>query len=260
MHGGMAAPLTAFRLVLTLAVGLAAAALATLASPAPAAPLTLREALMGQKARQPTAPVIARYVLDEGGAFILDRSTPQPLMKFDDSPEIWVLQPAPGPRGDTIYRDDLGEPILRATKLGGMTVFTQRRPDGSAAALVGPAPPLRIQPMGPAALFNHFYQATVRASRAAQHEIGFETREDAEPSTAALLADAATVTSEALVELATRPDGKAILGRINDVVIAQSNRPSATLAKGVLTVTIVPPEGIVGRPSSRLIEYVAEVR
>lgn len=256
----MAAPLTAFRLVLTLAVGLAAAALATLASPAPAAPLTLREALMGQRARQPTTPVIARYEIDAGGAFVLDRSTPQPLMKFEDSPEIWVLQPAPGPRGDTIYRDDLGQPMLRATKLGGMTVFTERRPDGSAAALEGPSPPLRIPPLSPTALFNRFYQASVRASRAAQHEVGFETREDAEPATAALLADTAVVTSEALVGIAARPDGKVILGRIGDVVIAQGDHPAAGLQKGVLTVTIVPAEGIAGRPSSHRIERAAGAR
>ncbi len=260
MHGGMAAPLTAFRLVLTLAVGLAAAALATLASPAPAAPLGLREALEALRAARPNAPVIARYEMDEGGAFILDRSTPRPLIKFDDSPEIWVLQPAPGPRGDTIYRDDMGQEMLRATKLGGMTVFTQKRPEGSAAALEGPCPLLRIPPLSPAALFNRFYQASVRASRAAQHEIGFETREDAEPATAALLADTAMVTSQALVDVAARPDGRVILGRIADVVIAESDRPSVTLQKGVLTVAIVPPEGIAGRPSSHRIEWVTGVR
>jgi hypothetical protein len=257
----MAAPLTAFRLVLTFAVGLAAATLATFASPAPspAAGLSLGEMLMGQKAgegRKPAAPVIARYEMDEGGAFVLDRSTPKPLLKFDDSPEIWQLQPAPGPRGDVIYRNDLGEPMLRATLLGGMTVFTEKRPDGSAAALVGASPPLRIAPLSPAGLFNRFYQSSVRASRAAQHEVEFDTGQDAEPATAASLADAAMVTSEALVGLATRPGGKAFLARISAVVIAQGERPAVNLQKGVLTITIVTAEGIGGRPSSRRIERV----
>ena len=262
MHEGMSAPLTAFRLVLTLPVGLAAAALATLATPAPASPLTLREQLMSERGegRRPAPPVIAHYQMDQGGGFILDRSTPQPLMKFEDSPEIFVLQPAPGPRGDTIYRDDLGEPMLRATRLGGMTVFTDRRPDGSAAALQGPSPPLRIPPLSPAALFNRFYQASVRASRAAQHEVGFETREDAEPATAAMLADAAVVTGEALVDIAARPDGKTILGRVADVIIAQGSRPEVSLQKGVLTVTIVPAHGVAGRPSSHRIEKAAGAR
>ena len=225
---------------------------------AAAAPLSLREALMGQHlGERSDAPVIGRYETDEGGAFVLDRSTGKPLLKFDDNPEIWVLQPAPGPRGDTIYRNDLGEPMLRATRLGGMTVFTQKRPDGSAAALDGASSPLRVATLSLPGLFTRFYQASVRASRAAQHQVGFETREDAEPATAPYLADAALVASEALADLAAQPAGKSLLAHISDVVIAQGPRPSAALQKGVLTITIVPSQGVAGRPSSRRIERAA---
>lgn len=254
----MAAPLTALRSVLTCAAGLSAALLVVSASAAPAAPLSLREAFMG--AQRPGAPVIGRYETDEGGAFVFDRSTPKPLLKFEDSPEIWVLQPSPGPRGDVIYRNDMGEPVLRSTTLGGMTVFTEKRPDGSAAALDGPSGPLRVGSLTPAALFNRFYQASVRASRAAQHQVGFETREDADAASAAPLADAAVVASQALVDLSGRPDGKTVLARIADVVIAQGARPSAVLQKNTLTITIVPTDGVAGRPSSRRIERAAGVK
>src|SRR5580704_2373289 len=160
----MAAPLTAFRVVLTCGVGLVAAALC---SPALAAPVSLlREAyaathLGGDK---PGQPLTARYQMDEGGAFVLDRSTVKPLLKFDDDQEIWALQPAPGPRGDVIYRNDVGDPMVRATRLGGMTVFTPKRPDGSAAAFESASPPLRIPSLSPAGLFRIFYLATLRAS------------------------------------------------------------------------------------------------
>src|SRR5215469_708650 len=141
MHREMAAPRTAF--ALTCAVLLTSTA--TGSPSLGAAPLSLREALTGQHVgERADPPVIARYETDEGGQFILDRSTPRPLLKFEDNPEIWVLQSAPGPRGDTIYRNDLGEEMLRATHMGGMTVFTETRPDGSAAALDGASPPLRI--------------------------------------------------------------------------------------------------------------------
>src|ERR1700759_1625413 len=101
----MAAPFTAIRWVLTCAVGLTAAALAAPPQARPA-PVTLHSALGGEQAGDKNAPpVIARYEIDEGGQFVLDRSTPRPLMKFEDNPEIWVLQPAPGPRGDTLYRN-----------------------------------------------------------------------------------------------------------------------------------------------------------
>jgi hypothetical protein len=252
----MAAPLTAFRMVLTCAVGLLAAAFWSVA---PAAPVSLlREAytahLGGDKAGQ---PLTARYEMDEGGAFVLDRSTVKPLLKFDDHLEIWALQPAPGPRGDVIYRNDVGEPMVRATRLGGMTVFTPKRPEGSAAAFDGASTPLRIPSLSPQALFRIFYQASLRASRAAGHQIAFETLQDADPVSAGPVADAASVASEALVEIAAEPGGKAALGHLIDVAIAQGAKPSVVLQKGVLTVTIVTSENIFGRPSSRRIERVA---
>ena len=207
-----------------------------------------------------SGPVIGRYETDEGGVFVLDRSTPRPLLKFDDSPEIWVLEPTPGPRGDMIYRNDLGEPMIRATRIGGMTVFTESRPDGSAAAFDGASAPIRLGALTPAGLFQRFYQASVRASRAAQHEVKFETREDAEPATAAALADAAMVASEALSDMSGQPKARRVLTRITDVVIAQGPRPAALLQGKVLTITIVPAQGVFGRPSSRRIEHAAGAR
>jgi len=195
--------------------------------------------------------------MDAGGEFVFDRSTPHPLLKFDDRPEIWVLSATPGPRGDMLYRNDLGETMLRATRIGGITVFTEARPDGSAAALDGASAPLRIAPLSPTQLFNRFYQASVRASRAAQHPVPFETGQDAEPATAALMADAATVAAEALVDMADHPADRGVLAHVVGVLVTQGARPNAALARGVLTVTIVPAQGIAGRPSSRRIERAA---
>jgi hypothetical protein len=252
----MAAPLTAIRIVLTCAVAFLAAALSSSAYAAPVS--LLREAFTGAHlARQPGLPVTGRYQMDDGGAFVFDRSTPKPLLKFDDDLEIWALQPAPGPRGDVIYRNDLGEPMLRATRLGGMTVFTEKRPDGSAAALEGASPPLRLAALNAAALYSHFYQASIRASRAARHQIAFETGQDAEPATAGPIADAASVATEALLDIAVRIDGRAVLSHINDVVVTQGGKANVVLVRGVLTVTIVPAEGFFGRPSSRRIERAA---
>src|ERR1700761_7471508 len=102
----MAAPVAAIRFILTRAVGLSAVALAMTAA---AAPLSLHEAFMGGRlADQPTGPPTARYQTDEGGIFILDRSSPKTLLKFENDPEIWVLERTRGPHGDWIYRNDLG--------------------------------------------------------------------------------------------------------------------------------------------------------
>jgi hypothetical protein len=251
------------RLSVTFAVGLSAvAAAAAFSAPAPAAPLSLKALLDEQLAigRGPSQPVIGRYEMDEGGGFVFDRSTPKPLLKFQDDPEIWVLQASVGARGDTVYKNDLGEPMIRATRMGEMTVFTPSRPMGSPAALAGASRPLRLAPLSSTALFNRFFQASVRVSRAAQHQVGFETHEDAEPITAAYLGDAALVASEALVSVASQTGGRAALARVNAVVIAQGPKPAANLRKGVLTITITPSEGLAGRPSSRRIERAAVAR
>src|SRR5688500_18964728 len=112
------------------AAALAAAVMLGYAPSASAGPQTLREGLFGDRplVGRSVSPPVARDVSQEGDAFVLDRSQPRPLLKFDDSPEVWALRPHPAPRGDVIYKNDLGEPVLRATRLGGLTLFTPSRP------------------------------------------------------------------------------------------------------------------------------------
>ena len=115
-------------------------------------PGALRESLFGARptAADPrAAQPVARYVSQEGDVFVLDRSQPRPLLKFDDNPEVWVLRPQLAPRGDVLYMNDLGEPVLRATRLGGLTLFTNDRPGGTAAAVAGAGQTLRLAQLGP---------------------------------------------------------------------------------------------------------------
>src|SRR5690606_35936740 len=116
-------------------------------APAHAGPESLREGLFGRHpadGRSQVAPPVARYVSEDGDVFILDRTQSRPLLKFENSPEVWALSPQPAPRGDVIYKNDLGTPVIRATRLGGVTIFTDQRPAGSAAALAGGGDPLRL--------------------------------------------------------------------------------------------------------------------
>jgi hypothetical protein len=190
---------------------------------------------------------------------VLDRSQGRPFLKFDNSPEVWVLQQQPGPRGDVIYKNDLGEPVVRATRLGGVTVFTDQRPEGSAAALAGGGDPLRLTVLGPQALLERLAQASARASRAARRLIPFDA--DATPASSALIADAAIVASEAVVRLARVAEGRAILARIRHVELVEGKKPQAKLAKtGSLQITVAPTQGLAGRPSSERIVAAASER
>ena len=224
-----------------------------LAHPTVAGPQGLFRNAPGVGRPQP-APPVARYVSEDGSAFILDRTQKRPLLKFEDSPEVWALIPQPAPRGDVIYKNDLGEPVLRATRLGGVTLFTDRRPAGEAVSLAGGGAPLRLPVINPNALIQRLAQSSFRASRAAQRTILFDA--EATPASSALIYDAAAIVSLAFVRLSQRSDAQPRLARVQKVALVEGSRPSVSLAGTTLRITVAPAMGLAGRPSSELIAMV----
>jgi hypothetical protein len=226
-------------------------------SEAKAGPRSLSELLQGahhhnQQVERP-APPVAIYAPDSGEPFIFDRTASPPLMRFESSQEIWVLQPEPGPRGDTIYKNDLGEPMLRATRLGGLTLFTIESPGGTAVALQGEAPPIHPPAvLSPTALFQRLAQASAHASHVMQRLVEFDAP-DVMPESAYLVADAAAVTAEAIAGLDRKTRESLKLTR---VVFVPGHAPAAKFTDGVLQITVAPARGVAGRPSSRRIEVV----
>jgi hypothetical protein len=126
-----------------------------------------------------------------------------------------------------------------------------------APALPGACPSKPIAPVDAHTLFSCFYRASIRASHAARHQVVFETLTNANPETASSFLDAVNVTSEAFVDIAGRSGGKSVLDRITEVSFVVGEQPSANLADGVLTITIVPSSGSAGRPSTGQIERAA---
>ncbi|HTI68194.1 MAG TPA: DUF4908 domain-containing protein [Caulobacteraceae bacterium] len=219
--------------------------------------MSLRDHLFGapQDERNFATPDVARFVPEAGEPFVLDRSAGREVyMKFEASPEIWALNPTPGPRGDVIYKDDMGEPILRATRLGGLTLFTPDRPEGMAAAYMGQGPALRPPPVFSAsALLQSFTQASGRAGRAAGRSLLFQA-ENFPPGAAALIADAATLVGEAFVEVAATGDrGRRQLARFGKVRFDLGRNPVAEAKGDTVKITIAPERGLAGRPSSHRI-------
>ena len=202
-----------------------------------------------QDDRRAEAPPIAHYVSDEGVRFVLDRSTSTPLLKFEESREVLVLRPSLAARGDTVYRDDLGEPVLRLTKLGGLILFARGRPGGAPVALAGEAQALRLQALTAAGLGQKLLQASIRASHAARHLVVFDAQEVTSGSEA-LFADAATVAAEAVGRIAKRRDGQTLLGRFARVLFTPGAPSGTTVADGVMHITLDPGLGLAGRPSS----------
>jgi hypothetical protein len=197
-------------------------------------------------------PPVARYRAGQGLSFIFDRSVvaPEALLKFDDNPEVWVLQPSPAPRGDTIWRNDVGEPVLRVTRLGGVTLFTQREPEGLPAALIGDAEDLQTPPIIPiGVMLQRSAQASDRTSRVALHAVTFESI-NVTPTTSPLFLDAITITSDALVRLGRRKEARLFLTKLDKVLFMPGAKPDVGFNGAVLTITVSPSKGYAGRPSS----------
>jgi hypothetical protein len=213
----------------------------------------LADALFGRKgedSRATKTPIIARFESEDGASFILDRSQRSVLFRFETSHEVWVLTPRRAGRGDMIYMDDVGQPLLRATKLGGMTVFTAETPSGSAAALAGRAPPIRVlSPMSPSILLQRLALASAKASRATQKLISFDA-EDVTDESASLFADSAMTAVEAFNLMARRAESRAMAVRIDRVLLVQGENSNAKRKGNQIIITIDPDDGLAGRPSS----------
>ena len=235
-----------------------AAALVSVGPPALAGPASLRDVLEMQDERRAPPPPVARYVSGDGAQFVLDRSRRTPLLKFEQSPEVWVLYPSAAPRGDVIYRNDVGDPVLRATKLGGLTLFTAARPSGAPAALSGEADIIKLfSPLSAAGLLQRLAQASARASRAAQRLIPFEASgvtAGEEP----IYADAAAITAEGITRMSRDPRRRSLVNRVRKVRLAPGRKPTVQVRAGVLHVVVTPSLGIAGRPSSGRVLTAAE--
>ncbi len=209
----------------------------------------------GKPDNRPAPPAVGRYVSESGQAFTLDRSTAKPMLRFEGSNEIWVLQPHTGARGDTIYKNDAGRVVLRDTRVGGLILFTPERREGAAAALSGESRPIRLTPVDPKALIRRLIAASSTVSKAARRQIPFQA--EATPASSALIADAALVVTDGLVRMARTPGGQTQLRRVNLVFLTEGPRPGVILRQGVLIVVVTPRLGVSGRPSSERITLAA---
>lgn len=215
---------------------------------------SLREALMGSPGvdgrRHVEAPQVARYSSESGARFTVDKSTGAVLFKFDHSPEIWVLKQKPAPGGDVIYVNDVGDPVLRASKFGGLTLYSQERPTGAPAALLGAANPFKPPQMGPQALFQRLQQASARATQAAGRLIAFDA-DEINPGSEPLVADAAIVAAAAIERMMRHRGGDRVVARVRMVRILEGRAPAVAMKPGgVLELIVAPSRGFAGRPSS----------
>ena len=203
-------------------------------------------------------PPVARYMVRNTVGFTLDTSGPLPLLRYSNSTEVWALRPQAAPRGDTLYVNDAGEPMLRATRLGGLTAFMPDQPQGVAAAFVGSAQPIVALPDIDSGmqLAQRMRQQSGHLSRMAGHTIGFDASDqDIGPEGLPLIADAFNVAMDAFSR-ALSPQNtkkKSLITDLDSVRIREGVPPDAFVQNDALVIVITPARGIAGRPSSQRI-------
>ena len=194
-----------------------------------------------------TMPPPGRYASEAGQTFMLDRDGSLTLLRFERATETWALRPTSAPRGDTIYRNDAGEQVLRVTPSGGITVYTTRNPGGSPVSLTGPAVSLEPTSLGPVQMFNLMTRRSGLVSEALGRLIRINL--DGQESEA-LCIEALIVTTDAVVRIARSPSARPFLDRLRSITVVEGSRASVTYSGGDLRVVVDPKRGIAGRPSS----------
>lgn len=209
---------------------------------------SLREAMFGKKAQDTHSaalPAVGHFVSEDGDGFVFDQTHATALIRFDGDDETWVLTPSPGPKGDVIYRNDVGEPVLKASRWGGLTLFTDDRPMGDPASVNGKADAFIPGHMSPTALFQSLVRASRRVSLAVGRNLGFDAP-DVTPGADYIYADAAQVTADALSHIASQPRGRKALDPVRGVQFIEGRPPSATLDNGVLVLKLDVERGLWG--------------
>lgn len=214
--------------------------------------------------------------------FVLDREAEGALLRFEGSPEVFALDEAAGGGGDILYRDDLGEDVVRVSTRNSVTLYTSVYPTGILTADIGPAPSLDVLTgagdgaeavvatmtmrsaaagfsagaAGDAASPRALVDDAVRAleldlQAAAGRAVPVDVRalvNDA--GAAAVFADAARVTSLAVQRAQSDGDPDGLLDAMAGVELTSADVAEVDYDEGVWVIGVSPAAGFAGRPSS----------
>ena len=222
---------------------------------------SLREAMFGKHnddgRDNSHTPIVAHFVSARGEGFILDESQAgAPLLRFDGDDEVFQLTSKPGANGDVTFRNDVGEPVLKATRLGGMILFSGAHAEvGDPAAVTGQANAFTPDHLNPAELVLHMAKSSLRVTRACNHQVlfsgDFEVPHD---DIITLFAETASVATDALIQVASQADSRHALDKLHEVYLIEGRPPSAQVDNGVLIIKLDPSRGTWGgHPSSKRI-------
>lgn len=210
---------------------------------------------LGQRVFSRGLPQVARYVSASNEMFTLDITGARPLIQYEGSDQIFLLRAHAAPRGDVVYRNEAGETVLRISRDGGLTAYTESAPAGSPVFYFGEAQRLRPQGLSPAQLSVHLTRQSRVAGLALERNVFFVVANTA--GSELIIAETATLAANTLAAMALTSSREAARA-VRRVEIIEGARPDAAFANGVLRLIVRPDRGAAGRPSSTRIQQVIE--
>lgn len=185
--------------------------------------------------------------------FVLDRSGPAALIRFEGDPEVYVLRPDPmGAGGQQIFRTPDGSVQLRVTRWGEITVFVRNDRMGAAASFADQAPPLRPAAIPAPTFRTELAETQQLVVQRVGRMVAFDAPAQVTASDTGVILDAAR---RAVDGLAAAPQAP-----IRRVTIRTGAAPEVVVQGDALIITVASHLGYAGRPSSQQIQDAIENR
>lgn len=202
------------------------------------------------------------YLAGDRVAFSLDQSGTNYLLRFENSPEIFVLSPDNAAMGGKVLRYDSGETAVQVSSWGGVTLYTDSEPSGLPAARTGDSSIPEPASTSIAELENAAEDDSAQLARERHLDVAFSadwSGLEGNASARALALDALDNVARALERFCRgTPRHNALARRVRTVTLMIAGRPTVTLNGKTMTVTFDPAQGYEGRASSRAITRALE--
>lgn len=181
------------------------------------------------------------------------------LLRFDDNPEVYVLYSGRVSMGGRVLKYDCGDTALQVSGWGGMTLYTDQKPNGLPAVRNGDAPPIALQPVSVVQMQNAAADEADSLAYTRRINVTFSADWNAlagDGNSRALAYDTMENAARGLARLTVSQGARTQFSQhITIVAIATSSRPNIALNGKTLTVTYNPARGYEGRASSRAIAH-----
>lgn len=198
------------------------------------------------------------YVAGDKLHFTLNAANGYYLLRFENSPEVFVLYAGPGSLGGRLLRYDSGETAMRVAGWGGITLYTDAQPGGLPAVRTGdsvsPAlPNVSLSDIQNAADDESEHLAYVRNIHGT-FKADFEAMAGG-ANLRALSFDTMENTARGIERFTASREARQLFADHVEVVrvTTTGSRPTIRIAGKELTVTFNPARGYAGRASSRAI-------